>query len=197
MEEAEIWARGKKLSDGDEQFLRESRVFDKFENEKVLTATQEDNNILTSAKLEAESELNEARVKIDKLTDKEKQVKQRLVETESALNEAKVKIDKLIEEEKQVKQRLADFEQRELSFKMLGVTAAFVGGTAFLSMINSSNKPKNLIDALIEKTTPKNLIDTPIEKTIIMITSKLSVFLLGTLLGVILASSIATIQSPS
>jgi hypothetical protein len=53
LEEAEIWARGKKLSDVDEQFLRESREFERFETSQQLAATEEANAILVAAERKA------------------------------------------------------------------------------------------------------------------------------------------------
>ena len=53
LEEAEVWARGKKLSDVDEQFLRESREFERFETSQQLVATEEANAILVAAERKA------------------------------------------------------------------------------------------------------------------------------------------------
>jgi beta-lactamase class A len=53
LEEAEVWARGKKLSDIDEQFLRESREIEKLETIQKLAATEEVNAILINAKQKA------------------------------------------------------------------------------------------------------------------------------------------------
>ncbi|GBO53177.1 high-affnity carbon uptake protein Hat/HatR [Pseudanabaena sp. lw0831] len=53
LEEAEVWARGKKLSDVDEQFLRESREFERFETSQQLAATEEANAILVAAERKA------------------------------------------------------------------------------------------------------------------------------------------------
>ncbi len=53
LEEAEVWARGKRLSDVDEQFLRESREFERFETSQQLAATEEANAILVAAERKA------------------------------------------------------------------------------------------------------------------------------------------------
>ena len=53
LEEAEVWARGKRLSDVDEQFLRESREIEKLETMQKLAATEEVNTILINAKQKA------------------------------------------------------------------------------------------------------------------------------------------------
>ena len=53
LEEAEVWAKGKKLSDIDEQFLRESREFERFEMSQQLAATEEANEILVAAERKA------------------------------------------------------------------------------------------------------------------------------------------------
>ena len=53
LEEAEVWARGKRISDVDEQFLRESREFEKFETSQRLVATEEANAILVAAERKA------------------------------------------------------------------------------------------------------------------------------------------------
>ncbi|MEI6331881.1 MAG: tetratricopeptide repeat protein [Pseudanabaena sp. ELA645] len=53
LEEAEVWAKGKKLSDIDEQFLRESREFERFETSQRLAATEEANAILVAAERKA------------------------------------------------------------------------------------------------------------------------------------------------
>ena len=49
LEDAEVWAKGKRLSDGDEQFLRESREMERLENSKQLEATEAANMILVEA----------------------------------------------------------------------------------------------------------------------------------------------------
>jgi WD40 repeat protein len=49
LEEAEVWARGKKLSYVDEQFLRKSRKVEKLETSQQLAATEEANAILVEA----------------------------------------------------------------------------------------------------------------------------------------------------
>jgi hypothetical protein len=53
LEEAEVWARGKRLSEVDEQFLRESREFERFETSQQLAATEEANAILVAAERKA------------------------------------------------------------------------------------------------------------------------------------------------
>jgi len=53
LEEAEVWARGKRLSDVDEKFLRESREFERFETSQQLAATEEVNAILVAAERKA------------------------------------------------------------------------------------------------------------------------------------------------
>ena len=53
LEEAEVWARGKRLSDVDEKFLRESREFERFETSQQLVATEEANAILVVAERKA------------------------------------------------------------------------------------------------------------------------------------------------
>ncbi len=53
LEEAEVWARGKRLSDVDEQFLRESREFERLETSQRLAATEEANAILVAAERKA------------------------------------------------------------------------------------------------------------------------------------------------
>ncbi|MFN5397117.1 MAG: AAA-like domain-containing protein [Pseudanabaena sp.] len=53
LEEAEVWARGKRLSDVDEQFLRESRELERFETSQQLAATEEANAILVAAERKA------------------------------------------------------------------------------------------------------------------------------------------------
>jgi hypothetical protein len=58
--DAEAWAQGKRLSDVDEQFLRESREFEKREVQRKLVAEEEANQILTQAREQAETELGEA-----------------------------------------------------------------------------------------------------------------------------------------
>jgi WD40 repeat protein len=53
LEEAEVWARGKRLSDVDEQFLRESREIERLETSQQLAATEEANAILVAAERKA------------------------------------------------------------------------------------------------------------------------------------------------
>jgi len=57
LEEAEVWARGKRLSDVDEQFLRESREFERFETSQQLAATEEANAILVEAQQTAKQRI--------------------------------------------------------------------------------------------------------------------------------------------
>ena len=53
LEEAEVWAMGKRLSDVDEHFLRASREFERFETSQQLAATEEANVILVEAERKA------------------------------------------------------------------------------------------------------------------------------------------------
>ncbi len=72
LEEAEAWAQGKRLSDVDEQFLRESREFEKQEVQRKLVAEEEANQILTQAREQAETELGEANQELAKVKQKVK-----------------------------------------------------------------------------------------------------------------------------
>jgi hypothetical protein len=85
LEEAEVWARGKRLSDIDEQFLLESQEFEKnernreLESERVARETLEEANcILAEASKKAELSLTKAQKRLQHFVKEEIQAKNRL-----------------------------------------------------------------------------------------------------------------------
>jgi len=58
--EAEEWANGKRLSDEDELFLRESRELERLEANQQLAATEQANLILSEAEREARESAEES-----------------------------------------------------------------------------------------------------------------------------------------
>jgi ElaB/YqjD/DUF883 family membrane-anchored ribosome-binding protein len=97
LEEAEVWARGKRLSDGDDQFLRESREFEKkernreLESERVARETLEEANcILAEASKKAELSLTKAQKRLQHFVTEEIQAKNRLSMAEKLTKQTKL-----------------------------------------------------------------------------------------------------------
>lgn len=94
LKEARIWARGKSLSDQDYQFLAASQELGRREDEEILKAQVEANQILTEAKQKAEFELEGAQQKValsvaqvSKAQEEEKAAKQGFLEAQAKTQE--------------------------------------------------------------------------------------------------------------
>jgi hypothetical protein len=75
LEEAETWAKGKRLSQQDEQFLQQSRALERQEVQQRLAAEAEANQILTAAQQQAEAELTEANQQLQQVRQEVEQTK--------------------------------------------------------------------------------------------------------------------------
>ncbi|BBC25719.1 AAA-like domain-containing protein [Pseudanabaena sp. ABRG5-3] len=130
LEEAEVWARGKRLSDIDEQFLLESQEFEKNERNREL----ESERLARETLEEANCILAEASKK-----------------AELSLTKAQKRLQHFVKEEIQAKNRLSMAEKLTRQMQLAGISLGVIAGVIVIGVLAWSSNTRKETLRLIEK----------------------------------------------